>query len=223
MGGQMIENSDGKASSSKGIKGEIWVNEFTEKSALKFREQVAELAGFDKNRPIIVRIDSYGGYVDALSNMLETMDSVPNPFITSCEGKAMSCGALLLSNGDYRFCGKHSRVMIHEFSAGAFGDVHDIHNSTSETKRMNQYFMGILAKNCGIRNGYRGIRKIIKEHDGRDLYLTADEALDFGIIDEIGIPNVRPIIFYQIYADGYHSYLIDGGKGKKKTSSKRKR
>jgi ATP-dependent Clp protease, protease subunit len=218
----MIENSEGKTSSSRGNKGEIWVNEFTEKSALKFREQVSELAAFDRNRPIIVRIDSYGGMVDALCNMLETMDSTHNPFITSCEGKAMSCGALLLSNGDYRFCGKHSRVMIHEFSAGAYGDVHDIHNSTTEVKRLNQYFMSILAKNCGIRNGYRGIRKIIKDSDGRELYFNAHEAVNFGIVDEIGIPDIKPMISYQIYANGYHSYTIDGGKGTNKSSKRKK-
>lgn len=217
----MENNSSDSKSKREGLKGDIWVNEFTEKSALKFREQIMDVVnGYDTNKPIIVRIDSYGGLVDSLASMIETIDSVPNPIITSCEGKAMSCGAILLSHGDYRFCGKHSRILIHEVSGGSIGDVHDVHNDASEMKRLNTYFLGLLAKNCGIKGGYRGLRKLVKEYDGRDIYLDAHKATDFGIVDEIGVPTVIPIVQYQIGSRGYHSYSIDNGKGKKKMTRK---
>ena len=209
-----MADDDKKGNSDK----EIWVNEFTEKSAQKFREELLKAADKVEERcPIIVRIDSYGGYVDSLAKMLETMDSIRNPIVTSCEGKAMSCGAILLSNGDYRFVGKHSRVLIHEISHGSIGDVHDVHNDAEEGKRINKYFLGLLAKNCQIKGGYTGLRRLIKDRDGRDIHLDAPEAVDFGIADEIGIPTVTPVINYYVGAKGYHSFKFDKSKGKKKT------
>lgn len=187
-------NGDGN-SDSKFDMDEIWVNEFTEKSAQDFRTAVLKQVQKydDDHRPVIIYIDSYGGAVDSLVKMLETMDSIPNPTVTVCMGKAMSCGAVLLSHGDIRFCGQHSRVMVHEVSSFAFGDVHDIENDAKESARVNRYIMGLLAKNCSIEGGYQGLRRIIKEHDGRELWMDAKGALKFGVIDNIGIPVVESV------------------------------
>jgi ATP-dependent Clp endopeptidase proteolytic subunit ClpP len=177
---------------------EIWVTEFTSEAALTFREQILCASKGDQLRPIIVYIHSYGGAVDALASMIETLDEVPNPIITACQGVAMSCGAMLLSHGDIRFVGKHSRVMIHEISGGTHGDVHDINADAEEMKRLNRYFMGILAKNCGIKGGYDSLRKMIKGKDGRDTYMDAETALKFKIVDAIGMPRVSRIKLYQV-------------------------
>jgi ATP-dependent Clp protease protease subunit len=177
---------------------EIWVNEFTERSAQEFREAVMEEAKGDPLRPIVIYIDSYGGQVDALSKMIETMDEVPNPIITVAVGKAMSCGAVILSHGDVRFCGKHARVMVHEISGGTTGDVHDVNADVQEMKRLNKYFMGLLAKNCAIKGGYDALRKFIKNQDGRDNYMDAEAALDFGIVDAIGMPRINRMKLYQV-------------------------
>lgn len=177
---------------------EIWVNEFTEDSAGQFRDNLLDATKGDPKRPIIIYIDSYGGSVDALAAMIETMDEVPNPLITVAVGKAMSCGAALLSHGDIRFCGQHSRVMVHEVSAGTAGDVHDMAADVQEVRRLNTYFMGLLAKNCGIAGGYEGLRKLIKGQDGRDSYLDAKSALKFGIVDAIGMPRVEKVSIYQV-------------------------
>jgi ATP-dependent Clp protease protease subunit len=177
---------------------EIWVNEFTESSAQEFRNEVLEAAKNDQMRPIVVYIDSYGGQVDALAKMVETMDEVPNPIFTVAVGKAMSCGAMLLSHGDIRFCGKHARVMVHEISGGTGGDVHDMNADAQETKRLNKYFMGLMAKNCGIKGGYDALRKMIKNQDGRDNYMDAQAAIKFGIVDAIGMPKVNKATLYQV-------------------------
>ena len=178
---------------------EIWVNEFTEESARDFREAVIEASRMDSVRPIIVYIDSYGGIVDSLATMIETMDSVPNPFITVAVGKAMSCGAILLSHGDVRFCGQYSRIMIHEVSGGvSHGDVHDQHADAIEVKRLNKQFMGLLAKNCNIKGGYDGLRKMIKNQDGRDHYMNAEQALKFGVVDGVGMPKIEKVKIYQV-------------------------
>jgi ATP-dependent Clp endopeptidase proteolytic subunit ClpP len=177
---------------------EIWVNKFDEEAARDFRDDLISASKIDPSRPLIIYIDSYGGMVDSLASMIETMDEVPNPLITVCHGKAMSCGAILLSHGDIRFCGKHSRVLIHEISAGTSGDVHDIYADAQEIKRQNAYFMGLLAKNCGISGGYEALRKLIKSQDGRDKTMNAQEALEFGIVDAVGTPIIESSVRYNL-------------------------
>lgn len=176
---------------------EIWVTKFDEEHAQKFRKSVLEISKSDSQRPITIYIDSYGGYVDALAKMIETLDEIPNPIITACMGKAMSCGAMLLSHGDVRFLGPNSRVMIHEVSSGTIGNVQDMKEDVKETVRLNEHFMGLLAKNCGFKN-YEEFRAVIKEQDGRDRYLVGKDALDFGIVDAIGLPKVTGRVVYEI-------------------------
>jgi ATP-dependent Clp protease protease subunit len=180
------------------LSGEIVVNEFTQDSAQEFREDVLDESRGDPLKPIVIYIDSYGGQVDALGKMLETLDEVPNPIITVAIGKAMSCGAMLLSHGDIRFVGKHARVMVHEVSGGSSGDVHDVNADVEEIKRLNKYFMGLLAKNCGIKGGYDALRKNIKEQDGREHYMDAAASVKFGIADYIGMPKVNRMKIYQV-------------------------
>lgn len=176
---------------------EIWVTKFDSEHAQKFREQVLIASKEDASAPVTIYIDSYGGSVDALSKMIETLDEIENPIITVCMGSAMSCGAILLSHGDVRFLGPHSRVMVHEVSSGTWGDVHDMHADVKETVRLNQYFMGLLAKNCGFKN-YAELRSVIKCQDGRDRYLHSGEAVKFGIVDVIGIPKIRSKASYEV-------------------------
>ena len=176
---------------------EIWVTKFDQEHAQKFRVAVLDAAKGDPTRPIIVYIDSYGGAVDALAKMIETLDEIPNPVVTVCMGVAMSCGAILLSHGDVRFLGRHSRVMVHEVSSFAHGDVHDMHSDVKESIRMNEYFLGLLARNCGFKN-YSEFRSLIKTQDGRDRYIIGEEAIKFGIIDAIGLPKIGASLIYEV-------------------------
>jgi ATP-dependent Clp protease protease subunit len=185
-------------SQAKERRDEIWIHKFDEEAAQRFREHAIRLVreAPSSSHPIVVYIDSYGGYVDSLAMMIETMDEIPNPIYTVCLGKAMSCGAILLSHGDQRFCGQHSRVMVHEVSSLTGGDVHDMLNDTKEAQRLNRYFMGLLAKNCNIKGGYKALRQMIKERDGREWWMDAQEAKKFGIIDHVGTPLVEAAIVY---------------------------
>jgi ATP-dependent Clp protease, protease subunit len=180
----------------KDLTGEIWVINFTEESAQDFRERMLFKSKDQPEEPIVVFIDSYGGYVDSLAKMIETMDEVPNPIITVCMGKAISCGAMLFAHGDVRYCGRHSRIMIHEISGGTDGsaDVHNVYADAVEGKRLNRYFIGLLAKDCNIEGGYEGLRKIIKRRDGRDIYMDAEDAVAFGIADFVGLPQVVSMV-----------------------------
>lgn len=206
------------------VSNEIWVTKFDEEHAQKFRVQVLAAAKGDPNKPIVIHIDSYGGYVDALAKMIETIDEVSNPIVTVCMGKAMSCGAMLLSHGDVRFLGRHSRVMVHEVSSGTIGNVQDMKEDVKETVRLNEYFMGLLAKNCGYKN-YEELRKLIKEQDGRDRYLVGQEAIKFGIVDVIGLPRVSGRVIYEVAVQTTKSGLRapQTPKTKNKTTSKTKK
>lgn len=202
---------------------EIWVTKFDEEHAQKFREQVMAVAKTDPARPVVIYIDSYGGYVDALAKMIETLDEIPNPIVTACMGKAMSCGAMLLSHGDVRFLGKHSRVMVHEVSSGTIGNVQDMKDDVKETVRLNEYFMGLLAKNCGFKN-YDELRSVLKEQDGRERYLFGQDALAFGIVDALGTPKISGRMMYEVAKQSNRAPNADRNKqsllkskGKKKT------
>lgn len=191
-----VDRNSGMLESSKPAEtDEIVVHEFTEKSATAFRQQVRERAS-DPNTPITIYIDSYGGYVDALASMLDTMDEMPNPFITIALGKSMSCGAILLSHGDYRYCGKYARVMVHEVSAGSWGNVKTLKNDTQEILRLNHKMMDLLAKNCGL-TGYAQLKEKFKEHDADEIWMSAEDALAFNIVDHIGLPKLVPTTVFQ--------------------------
>lgn len=187
---------------------EIWVSEFDAESAQIFREKLIEKSRENANRPIIIYIDSHGGAVDALAKMVATMEEVPNPLITVTMGCAMSCGAILLSHGDVRFCDPHSRILIHRVSAGTGGDTEDISNDAREIARLNEYWMNILSINCNIKEGYVGLKKIFKEREGRDIYLTAEEAKEFGIVDVVGLPQIASVTAYEII-DGHKKIPIE--------------
>ena len=172
---------------------EIWVVKFDEESAQRFREQVLSIAKVDPSAVIPVYIDSYGGFVDSLAKMIETMDEVPNRFITICMGKAISCGAILLSHGDLRFCGRYSRVMVHNISTGSWGDAYALKSDSDEALRMNRRFTGLLAENCGTT--YDKLQHLIKDAVGsKEIWMSAEEAQKLHIVDEVGIPRISAAI-----------------------------
>lgn len=59
-----------------------------------------------------------------------------------------------------------------------------------ESARLEEFWLGLLAKNCEIEGGYQQLRKMIKDRDGK-IWLNAEEALKFGIVDKIGIPKIK--------------------------------
>ena len=189
---------------------DIVVNKFNEESAKKFRSQVLKRAAIDESMPILVYIDSYGGYIDALNNMLDTIEQVPNQIVTVCTGKAMSCGAVLLAAGDFRFCGRNSRVMVHQGSSGAGGPIESLQNDVDESKRINKQLMTKIAERCGMT--FAQFKKEMKDRlhrdddEARDLYLPPEAALELGIVDYVGMPIIKPVIMYSIETSSEKKY-----------------
>lgn len=169
--------------------GPIWVNKFSEDHARVFVKQLQQQAMRDPSAPIIVYIDSFGGDAYALLTMISAMESVPNQIITCALSKAMSAGALLLSCGDIRYASPHTSIMIHEVSAGTVGHIDDISIQHENLLKMNERLMKMLVKKCNIKGGLPALKKLLTEK--RDLYLDADEAVKFGIVDHIGVPTLH--------------------------------
>lgn len=189
---------------------DIIVNKFTEESAKDFQKKVYSRTMKDSEMPIVIYIDSYGGYLDSLNSMLETIEHVPNPIVTVCKGKAMSCGAALLAAGDHRFCGRNSRVMIHPGSSGAQGFIESLQNDVDESKRLNKQIMTLIAKRCGF--SLKRFKEEMKERlindddEARDLYLPAEAAKVLGIVDFVGMPLIRPVVMYSIESSEERKY-----------------
>lgn len=166
--------------------GPIWVNDFTEAAARNFTKLVQYQSKQDPNAPIIIYIDSGGGEVYALLTMLAALESVPNPIVTVALGKAMSAGAILLAHGHHRYASPHSTIMIHEVSAGTMGHIEDIKVEHELLASLNDRLMKSLVKKCKIKGGVSSLKKTLAK--ARNLYMTAEEAKKFGIIDQIGVP-----------------------------------
>jgi ATP-dependent Clp protease protease subunit len=166
----------------------VYVNKFTEESALKFHKDMAEAE--DTGQKIIpIYIDSYGGYVDSLVHMVDVIKSCKISVATICIGKAMSCGAVLLTQGadKHRYIAGHSRVMIHDVASFTSGKVEEIKSDAAETDRLNDLIYTWMAEGTGHDTDY--FKKIVHDKSHADWFLTAEEAKKHNIINHIRVPK----------------------------------
>ncbi|MBL4729996.1 MAG: ATP-dependent Clp endopeptidase proteolytic subunit ClpP [Sulfurimonas sp.] len=139
----------------------------------------------DPEKDIFFYINSPGGVVTSGMAIFDTMNYIRPDVATICIGQAASMGAFLLSCGEKgkRYALPHSRIMIHQPLGGAQGQASDIAIQAEEILRMKKELNGILAKNSG-----QSIKTIEKDTD-RDNFLSAKQALDYGLIDEVLVKN----------------------------------
>ena len=131
-------------------------------------------------RPIWLYINSPGGSIYNGLAIIDTMRSIKSPVFTVCCGMAMSMGAAILSCGDRRYMTKNSTVMVHEASSGSKGKVSIQEEDLNETKRLNKLLEEIIASQCG-----KTVKEYHKATYKTDLFLSSEDALKFGIVDEI--------------------------------------
>ena len=134
-----------------------------------------------EERDIIMHVDSPGGSVKSGLSMVDVMNYVKSDIVTINTGMAASMGSILLGNGTKgkRFSLPNSKVMLHQVSAGAQGHVEDMKISIAEAEKYNDKLFGMLADFCGKT------KKRVLADCNRDNWLTAEEALEYGIIDGI--------------------------------------
>ena len=135
--------------------------------------------------PITFYISSYGGSADEMFSIYDMMSITK----TKCEihtiglGKIMSAATLLLASGTKgkRKIGRHCRVMIHAVAAGSAGELHNIENEVKTIKHIQELYIKALSKETNMTS--RTIQKLLDRKV--NVYLTAEEAVEYGIADEI--------------------------------------
>lgn len=143
--------------------------------------QMLFLESEDPKKDIHLYINSPGGSVYAGLAIYDTMQLIKPEVSTICVGMAMSMGAFLLAAGakGKRSALPNSRVMIHQPSSGFQGTAADIEISARETLRIREHLDELLAQNTG-----QSIETINKDTE-RDYYLSAQEAMDYGLVDNV--------------------------------------
>ncbi|MDQ3502709.1 MAG: ATP-dependent Clp protease proteolytic subunit [Actinomycetota bacterium] len=143
--------------------------------------QLLHLESEDPDRDISIYINSPGGSFTALTAIYDTMQFVKPEIQTICMGQAASAAAVLLAAGTKgkRLALEHARVLIHQPSGGGEGQSSDIEIQAREILRMRALLEQMLALHTGREADL--IRKDIE----RDKILTAQEAVDYGLIDEV--------------------------------------
>ena len=147
--------------------------------------QLLFLESTDASKDIQIYINSPGGSVYAGLGIYDTMHFIKPDVATICTGMAASMGAVLLCAGQAgkRSALTHSRVMIHQPMSGMQGKVSDMEISLRETLKVKEELYNILSKHSG-----KTYEQIEKDSD-RDYWMRAEEAKEYGMIDEILVRN----------------------------------
>lgn len=143
--------------------------------------QLLYLEGKDAEKDINLYINSPGGSVTAGLAIYDTMQYIKSDVSTICMGMAASMGAFLLSSGQKgkRFALPNAEIMIHQPLGGAKGQATEILIAADHIKRTRENLNRILAENTG-----KPLEQIEKDTD-RDNFMTAEEAMNYGLVDKV--------------------------------------
>ena len=143
--------------------------------------QLLFLESEEPEQDIHLYVNSPGGSVTAGLAIYDTMQYITPDVSTMCVGQAASMGAVLLTAGapGKRFALPHSRIMLHQPLGGVQGQATDIDIHAREVLRIREELNNILVKHTG-----QTLKKIEKDTD-RDMFMTSNQALNYGVIDEV--------------------------------------
>ena len=144
--------------------------------------QLLHLAN-QNHKPIHLVISTYGGSVDEMFSLYDTIKFLPCPVHTIALGKVMSAGVLLLASGvkGKRMIGKSARIMIHPISGGLIGNVFEAMNEMKEFERLQELMVSALMSETKLTK--ENIDKLMKA--GHDFFLTPEQAIEMGIVDRV--------------------------------------
>ena len=163
--------------------------------------QLLFLEAEDPDKDVYLYVNSPGGSVTAGMAIYDTMQYVKPAVSTICMGQAASMGALLLCAGakGKRFALPHSRMMIHQPLAGVQGQATDIDIQAREILRIRDELNRILVTHTG-----QPIERIAKDTD-RDFFMTAEQAKEYGIVDQVIVSHTPVLRAAAGTADGRRS------------------
>jgi ATP-dependent Clp protease protease subunit len=151
--------------------------------------QLLHLESDDPDKPIALYINSPGGSMDSMFAIYDSMQHIRPEVHTTCIGMAASAAALILAGGaaGSRSILPHGRVMIHQPHVGSLGgQASDIEIHANEIVRQRELVNSILARHTG-----QEVHKVRQDTD-RDRWLTAEEAVEYGLVDTILAPAAVP-------------------------------
>lgn len=160
----------------------LWVaGPVNDKMSTVVQAQLMFLNSVDKSGDITMHVDSPGGSVKSGLSIVDVMDYISNDIRTVNTGMAASMGSVLLGAGTKgkRSSLRFSKTMLHQSSGGASGNIQDAEITMKEWKRTNDILFELLGEYCNKPPSK------IKKDSQRDLWLDANEAMNYGIIDEI--------------------------------------
>jgi ATP-dependent Clp protease protease subunit len=152
--------------------------------------QLLYLESEDQEKDISLYVNSPGGVVTSGLAIYDTMQYLKAPVSTICIGQAASMGSVLLAAGakGKRFALPNSRIMIHQGSAGFRGNTPDVEIQVREVMNLTDRLMGILAHHTGQTS------EKIKKDSERDYFMSAEEAKEYGLIDDVFAGNTESLI-----------------------------
>lgn len=159
----------------------IFVPEINQDTANLIVAQLLFLQAEDSKKPIYMYINSPGGSITAGFAIVDTMNYIKPDVHTICIGAAASMGSVILSQGTKgkRFALPNSEIMIHQASTGVEGQASNIVITAEHIIKLQNKLYKMLAQNAN-----RTLKQIEKDAD-RDYWMNAEEAKDYGLIDEI--------------------------------------
>jgi len=177
--------------------------QITDQTANLIVAQLLYLSNEDSEAPIQMYINSPGGVIYSGLAIYDTMQMISNPINTLAVGVTASFGTILLTAGTtgQRFALPHSTIHLHQPIGGAQGQATDIEIQANEILRLRDKLNSILASHTG-----QSIDKI-KNDTERDYWLTAKEAVDYGLVDKVLEPSKDSIL-----ATGKQTKSEDGDK-----------
>ena len=140
----------------------------------------------EEKKPIDFYLSTYGGNADDMFTLYDMMTVIKNKghqLNTFGLGKVMSAGVLLLAAGTpgHRKIGRYCRVMIHACNAGNIGDIYNLQNEMEAIQDLQEKYSNAIVENTSMTK--RQLKKLLERKV--NIYLTADEAIEYGIADEI--------------------------------------
>ncbi|GAB0174689.1 MAG: ATP-dependent Clp endopeptidase proteolytic subunit ClpP [Candidatus Altimarinota bacterium] len=143
--------------------------------------QLLYLEKADPKAPITLYVNSPGGHVTAGLAIYDTMQHIKPDVITVCVGLAASMGSIILAGGakGKRYALRHSEIMIHQPLGGMEGQAIDIKIAADHIMKTGEVLYGILAEHTGQKIN------TIREDCDRDNYMTAEEAMKYGLVDKV--------------------------------------
>jgi ATP-dependent Clp endopeptidase proteolytic subunit ClpP len=189
---ELLSNDDSSSNSSNSIysfSNHIYFNdEINNNTAFKLnnalRAMEIKLKGLNiDNIPIYLHLTTNGGIIHSAFSIIDCMNCISLPIYTVIEGFVASAGTLISVNGEKRYICKNAYVLIHELRSGVWGKMSEMEEEMTNIKKIQEHLVNIYLEKTSIKR--KKLNRILK----KDIEWNSEEAIEFGIADEIYLKN----------------------------------